>query len=742
MAFFDHDLVTTLRARIDAMPACAAGWRSFLARMNDHTPRSLAARKRQIDGWRARSPRGLTFMNAVRMAARDAASLAFAHRIGNGGGAHREAAIELLSWALEVPEWRCQGFKNGWKSDLWTADIAAAAGTALDLLGADADAGWRADCAAAILERGVGPVFREWLEPATRIHALDSMGHNWWAVCVGGAAIGLFAASDLDPRAPQRLALAADGLVEFFGYPGNVLQNKHRTFGAAGDFIESAGYLDYTLEPLVFLFELYRRTGGRDLPADIPVLRAVCDYYAALVQPLRQGIRRINFGDMGSGSDSVGSWAHNPAPAWLWLAREYGRSDLAFLARRVRPEPGDILSFLFWPDARGPGSFEGAPVDRVFADIGVAVLRDGYSEDATVLAIKTGETWNHNQADAGTFILSSCGVEFFIDPGTTGYSDPLHAGYFKRGFAHNVVLHDGRDQHADLDHLGTRSMGRIAGTLFAPGYRYVLADATGPWEGVYRRFYRHFLWFDHWLVLLDDLMAWHAGSWTSLYHHAGEARVGENGFVIEHQGETLEAHLIDPVPERIDFGLGYLSRQKQSPQKYEHEITERPYLRVHYPHSGPRAKLLTVFALPGHGMTQGEIAPIRGPGLSGVRLTGAEGSTEILCNHGADGSVMHLNAEIRHGGVRTDAFLSVVERDAAGALKGIGIHNGSRIHCDGTLLLGSLLKGDFLARTAAGGSLHASLGAPATVTLGPPFAAGSQLAVRCPGGSTAIAIHP
>ena len=37
---------------------------------------------------------------------------------------------------------------------------------------------------------GVEPLAGDWLDPAKRIHALDSMGHNWWMVCVGAAGLG------------------------------------------------------------------------------------------------------------------------------------------------------------------------------------------------------------------------------------------------------------------------------------------------------------------------------------------------------------------------------------------------------------------------------------------------------------------------------------------------------------------------------------------------------------------------
>jgi hypothetical protein len=157
------------------------------------------------------------------------------------------------------------------------------------------------------------------------------------------------------------LQQAGDALVGFFGYPGNPLQNKQANFGAQGDFIESVGYLDYSLRNLVFLFDVYREQLGRDLPAEIPVLGKTCDYYLALVQPLKTGVQRINFGDMGSGRDTMGSYEHRPMPVWLWLAGEYAREDLFHLVRRAHPVPDDLWELLFWPDGLDRRQFCGRP---------------------------------------------------------------------------------------------------------------------------------------------------------------------------------------------------------------------------------------------------------------------------------------------------------------------------------------------------------------------------------------------
>jgi hypothetical protein len=694
MQLITPNALESVRRKIQTQKTVRSGWDIFDARM-----RSLVGRMGDLEvknrEWAeaAKGRVGFTHMNFLRLMAQEASRLAFHHSL-TGDRQSLSSAARILDWTLALPEWRSQGVRNGWDSDLWTADIAASAAIALDCAGTHWDTGFVDRLRKAIATMGVEPVMREWIDPATRIHALDSMGHNWWSVCVAGATMAMFSVDDLVPNAEVRFNLVAGAIEEFFNYAGNVLQNKQRTFGADGDFIESIGYLDYTLHNLVMVFDLYRERLGIDLAEMLPVLREVCDYYMASVQPLRNGVQRLNFGDMGSGRDTIGSYNHNPAPVWLWLSSKFGRADLFHLVERTHPQPQDVYEFLLWPEVPPEGGFAGAPGDRIFRTTGIAVLRDGYADDSTVFAIKTGEKWNHNQSDAGSFILSSKGVELLIDPGTTEYSSPLHASYFKRGFSHNVVLHNGRDQVEDLDHVGTKFMGKIAANLFAPRYKYLLADATGPWEGVYRRCYRHVVWIDGAIVLIDDLMVWDAGDFTALFHHAGELELSGHGFVVRHQGETLRAHFVSPIPHKIDLAEGYLSKILPNDLKFEYEVSTRPYARVHYTSDSPRVKLVTLLELPGANLES--VDAIEGADVSGVRIRRGGVSTEVVVNHRADGSVMHLNSTISHGPMRTDAFLFVVQRNEAGELLRLGIHNGSQMLDGDQVVYSSLLKSDVL----------------------------------------------
>ena len=50
--------------------------------------------------------------------------------------------------------------------------------------------------------------------------------------------------------------------------------------------------------------------------------------------------------------------------------------------------------------------------------IGWAIFRDSWEEDATMLAVKCGDTWNHAHADAASFVLYKDGVNEIYDAGS------------------------------------------------------------------------------------------------------------------------------------------------------------------------------------------------------------------------------------------------------------------------------------------------------------------------------------
>ena len=61
----------------------------------------------------------------------------------------------------------------------------------------------RKTVAGAMVRLGILPTLDDWILGEKRIHALDSMGHNWWSVCVSMAGLAALSVLDDEPQAGQ-----------------------------------------------------------------------------------------------------------------------------------------------------------------------------------------------------------------------------------------------------------------------------------------------------------------------------------------------------------------------------------------------------------------------------------------------------------------------------------------------------------------------------------------------------------
>lgn len=83
----------------------------------------------------------------------------------------------------------------------------------------------RGSIAQSMIRLGILPTLNDWLLPGERIHALDSMGHNWWSVCVSMAGLAAMSLLGDEPQAEPWVQEVSDGFPEWFSFQGNVLQN-------------------------------------------------------------------------------------------------------------------------------------------------------------------------------------------------------------------------------------------------------------------------------------------------------------------------------------------------------------------------------------------------------------------------------------------------------------------------------------------------------------------------------------
>ena len=238
--------------------------------------------------------------------------------------------------------------------------------------------------------------------------------------------------------------------------------------------------------------------------------------------------------------------------------RGLGRSGWGLVLDKV--DPGMV----------SPGEM---PTSMIYPDIGWAMLRSSWEDDATLLAVKSGFTWNHAHPDAGSFILFHGGKPLMIDSGNCSYSRREYTSYYRQSQAHNVITIDGQAQNPEDCARGDRGVvtpGRVRHLLDNAGVKYVLADATGPTAWKFSRNYRHFLWLDGVILVVDDVRAHEPGQLEWLLHYAGEARAQGNQLHLSN-GEHSQALVqwLHPEPARLIEKVGLKDHDPD---------TEVPYL--------------------------------------------------------------------------------------------------------------------------------------------------------------------
>ena len=530
-----------------------------------------------------------------------------------------------------------------WHSDLSTTRIAFAFALAYDMLYPSLSDDERSIIAGALIEKGIKPLLDDWVLPGTRVHALDSMGHNWWAVCIGLAGVALLPVADLVPQAEEWFAAIDEALGEFVDYAGAPLHGKVPNFDDKGLFYESVGYFNYGAGELMRYIWHAERCRGAACAARRPLMDKFGDAVMALSYPADGGLKFLNFGD--SSTDTSVTFL-----AKYLILCGYSSPALFECLRRSRRE--DDLADLFHGGALTGrvGGFGSLPKLAAFEKTGYAIWRSSWEDGATLFAVKSGFTWNHAHEDAGSFVLYAGGEPLFTDSGSCPYGDKLYQEYYVRGEAHNLVLLGGKNQPPENIYRGCKFPGSIlfAEQLFAecptPGVAVICADATGPVANLCARNYRSFVILDNrTFVIFDDIYTHEPCSAESLYHFDGGAEARDGALHIH--GECASARVIPILPEaaEISFRDGWLEQKRPA-----------RYAAITAPGEAKARLLVTVVTLDG----SASVSRISGGDWEGVALTGGT-EARVCFNLRADGRRMHVNSNNNIDGIDTDAYLTV-----------------------------------------------------------------------------------
>lgn len=508
----------------------------------------------------------------------------------------------------------------------------------------------------ALIRLGIEPLLGDWVQHASRIHAMDSMGHNWWSVCASHAGFAALSLLGDDERVTDWLDDLLEALPEYFYYQGSVLGNKSPNYDGKGAFYESVGYAQYGLYEYLLFRLAYTRVTGRQIEFDKSVVELAGSSFLHTFYPSAGGALTVNFGDTHlhkSSSHAVKLLLANgfEDPRLRWYLEQY-------------EEPYTAYDFLFYSPIWGGESRK--PSDQeasvIYEKIGWAVMRSDWDKDASLLAVKSGFTWNHAHADAGSFVFFHQGKPLLIDSGTCSYSRPEYSSYYMQSRAHNVVLFNEQGQEHEDVFRGGKEPGQLYHLIDHCGIQYVYADATGPMSRYLKRNFRHFLWLEDCLIIYDDLLAYEEGTFQWLLHYEGvsEKRAdGDIGIVNGHAQVWIRSLFPRDVDITVQSGL-----QDHSPE------LEIPYYSIETRRQAKEAKFLTAIipsASSPDTNTDAEVPDIswfEDDELLGATLHYKGKRTDIYFNQRADGRIMHRNSIKSLQGWETDAYMLAVTRNA------------------------------------------------------------------------------
>lgn len=468
-----------------------------------------------------------------------------------GESVYTDKAIEMLLAACDYDRWlgpafdKPEHFDPPWHAALETAMMTTAVGTAYDLLYPHLDEQQRQNVADRLIVLGVKPLVDEWADPlgASRIPRHQAPSGNWMAVCVSSAGVGAAAVVRERPEAREwlqhcrdriRAWLADRGDDYFVGHlkaanldrPLPIAGPTKPNFGIDGGHNESTGYMYYAMRYVCFFADALRRTTRENLFNQFPpgILEHVA--WMTLAWPEHKGVqtRVINFGDC---------WPGSRFPLlYSSMMRQLDDGLARWLYERTVPLPRDPRTMVWYDDSVLEESPARAVPMAVFRTIGQVVLREGWSPETPVAAIKFHQNRGHH--DLGQFYLFGGGAPTITDSGTAPYGSDIYKTYSSQSIGHNVVL------------VNNRSQRRTDGELVSAVATSQLAAASGQLAAAYpdelRSWTRDLIKLPDDLVLVFDRLLGKGRNQYDLVLHPANPFKLEDGHVL-HVGNPVRASL-------------------------------------------------------------------------------------------------------------------------------------------------------------------------------------------------------
>ncbi len=583
---------------------------------------------------------------------------------------------DAMFYYSRYARWTAPGFPHRsppWHSELDTAKFSFGYATGYDALHnalADAD---RKQIAEIMVRMAVLPILNDWVLPGTRIHSMDSMGHNWWGVCVSGAGLCALALLGDDSRAQGWIRTIDAGFKQWFDYPGNVLQNRVATFQRSGPSYEGVGYTDYGVQEYLYYRLAWQNTFPKNKAAHMEPLDNLAHYFLHTLYPTSSGFYAVNFNDSSPESDST-------TAVLLLIACGLGTPEASRYLELVHTRNNRVMRSLLRQHPK-PAAATDVSNSYTYPDMGWAMLRSSWEKDATLLAVKSGYTWNHAHADAGSFMLFKQGLPLIIDSGNCAYHLPEYTSYYRQSKAHNVILFNGAGQPEEDLFLGCKFPGHLHSLIDGLGLKYIYADATGPMARWFVRNYRHWFWSGDVIFIFDDVRAHEAGQMDWLLHYEGEYTPYPGGGVrLENcEAEAVVKVLYPPVQVREEMGLA-----PEDPK------TKMPYLVFSADAPAQSCQFITAICLNSEPVPEFEV--LQEDDYVGVRMQTPNSVEEYYINLRAINNPGTISIQINDW--TTDAYLLHFKRAVSNdqPVQRFFVSNGSYLRRRGRSIFESLSK--------------------------------------------------
>lgn len=593
-----------------------------------------------------------------------------------------ERLRDLTAHFIGFERWYARSFAerkpNAWHSDLCSTNTTLALGRIFDLIRDFLTPEERLQLAGGIFEKGVKPALGDWALPETRIHALESMGHNWWAVCIAETAVALLALQDdLPTEDCHGIFNCVDrALADYLTYPGNTLFNKTRSFDDRGMFYEGMSYDNYGTGSLLRYLWCRERCSGKNDVIRNALPAGLCDAPLCFLYPRTENGKTAYYSlDFCDNAKEVCPDLLADFAVRLGLAT----APMRALASTHAADVWDTVAGYDPSTLRG--SLESLPKTAVFSS-GYAITRDTWAPDGTLLAVRSGYCWNHAHNDAGSFVIFHKGKTFFTDSGTCSYSDPLYHAFYCQDAAHSVVRVGDKGRRDEELYRGTRFPGAITDRCEGDDWFFFQADSTGPMAHLCSRLYRNFIWIENrLLVIVDDVYCHEPETVQLSFHFDGTYRQEPDAIFFDNGGMT--AKLVSHTPAMtLAEKIGHPHEKPTEDKIYielRDEETARTHTLIHTLELDPETRGVTIRTL-------------KSENADGILITDGDTQREIWYNHLADGHVMHDNSQTGIAGFDTDAYMLMLTRNKREDTLRALVVCGSFLRRDGKVHLSSFAK--------------------------------------------------